>query len=507
MLTDDEAFELALLSAIEEGPATLAYLLDPSYLRLDHADVISREIKAAVDGRYWIAINTPPQVGKTITAIQWTALWLLMRDPHHQIVILSYNEDYAVRNGVAVRSLVETYGELVGLRLRRGAKSAKEWAIDGGGEVYSAGLQGGVTGHPATCILLDDYLKNREEADSSRYRAKILANITTGALTRRAPGAPLIYTGTLWHHLEPSQVLIERYGRRERGGLVKVLRIPAIADAPDDPLGREPGEPIRRADQIRRRVLDTDEALAWWEEQRRGQHPRDWRAMFQADPPTDVAALLTLEQAERAIRDRGDAVIVRDILAVDPSDADSLDADGNDATGIVHVGSDAEGIVWALGDYTMNGPIEEWAPRVVELANALDIDEIVYERNKGGRAVEQVIRSSWSEALRRGSVSGPCPSITAVTATKGKVTRASPVATQMISGEVVLDRGAPGGLDRLVMELTTYQAGSSDSPDTMDAFVWGVTATYEARDTPGYETVMRPSDYMRRGGRSGRRIR
>jgi predicted phage terminase large subunit-like protein len=501
MLTDDERFELALLTAIDEGPAALAYLLDPSYLRLDHAEVISREIKSAVDGRYWISINTPPQIGKTVTAIQWTALWLLARNPRHQLVVLSYNEDYAVRNGVAIRTLVETYGGLIGLQLRRGAKSAKEWAIEGGGEVYSAGLQGGITGHPATAILLDDYIKNREEADSARYRAKILANITTGALTRRSPGAPLIYTGTLWHHLEPSQVLIQRYGTREDGGLVKVLRLPAIADRSDDLLGRVVGDPIRRADQIRRHVLTRDESLAWWEEQKRGQHPRDWLAMFQALPPTDVAALLTLEQAERAIRDRGDTVMVRDILAVDPSDADSLDSDSSDATGIVHVGADGDGIVWCLGDYTMTGPIEQWSARVVELANTLDIDEIVYERNKGGRAVEQVIRSAWSDALRRDAVSGPCPMITDVTATKGKVTRASPVATQMINGEVVLARGAPGGVDTIVSQMTTYQAGSADSPDNMDAFVWGVTATYQPRDTPGYANVMRPGDYMRRGRR------
>lgn len=500
-LTDDETYELALLAAIEEGPAALAYLLDPSYLRLDHADLISREITAAVEQRHWLAINTPPQVGKTVTAIQWTALWLLARNPAHRIIILSYNEDYAVLNGEAVRQLVDKHGDALGLRLRRGAKSAKSWQVEAGGGVYSTGLQGGVTGHPGTAILLDDYLKNREEADSARYRAKILANITTGALTRMSPGAPLIYTGTLWHHLEPSQVLLQRYGWVEDGGLFKVLRIPAIADQPDDPLGRDIGEPLRRADQIRRQVLTADEAADWWAQQKRGQNVRDWRAMFQADPPTDVAALLTLEQAETAVRDRAGVVMVRDILAIDPSDADSLDYDANDATGIVHVGADAEGIVWGLGDYTMPGPIETWSERVVELAASLSIDTIVYERNKGGRAIETVIRAAWSDALRRGTVSGPCPAIRDVTATKNKVTRAAPVAAQMIRGEVVLARDMVGGYDTIASQLTSYQAGSSDSPDNMDAFVWGATAAYRPRDTPGYAHVRRASDYMRAGGR------
>ena len=39
--------------------------------------------------------------------------------------------------------------------------------------------------------------------------------------------------------------------------------------------------------------------------------------------------------------------------------------------------------------------------------STLDIDEIVYERNKGGRAVESVIRSAWSRAVRTGATDRP----------------------------------------------------------------------------------------------------
>ncbi|HLS02893.1 MAG TPA: hypothetical protein VK054_13115, partial [Beutenbergiaceae bacterium] len=72
----------------------------------------------------------------------------------------------------------------------------------------------------------------------------------------------------------------------------------------------------------------------------------------------------------------------------------------------------------------------------------------------------------------------PPPRITAVTATKNKITRASPVAQMLIAGEAFLSASADPPLTAIADQLATYQAGSSDSPDNMDAMVWGVTHVY-----------------------------
>lgn len=496
MVTLSEVEARAAAVALRSGPAAVARLLDMGYLRVPHTELISRVVASAASSGDWVQINTPPQVGKTVTAIQWTAFWFLADNPEHRIIILSYNDPYAEKNGAAVQELVKKYGKIFGLELKRGTSSRKFWQLTKGGSVYSVGLQGGVTGHTGTVILLDDYIKNREEADSTRYREKILANILTGGFTRRSPDAPVIYTGTLWSEHEASQTLLERYGRVEEGGKWRVVRLPALADRSDDPLGRSIGDPLFRVDPIQKRVLTRQEALGWWDEQRRGQNPRDWSVLFQCTHVTGEGALLTPDQASDSYRTRGDTPMVLDVLAVDPSDADTLASTKNDATGIVHVGRDRDDTVWVLGNYTMRGPVEAWSKRVVELAHDLNIDVIVYERNKGGRAIRSVIESAWSDGLRTGAFTGACPRIEDVTATKGKITRASPVAAQMIRGEVVLARDAAAPVDVIAGQLMSYQAGSGDSPDDMDAMVWGATYAYRPKTGSNFSNVKPAHEYM-----------
>lgn len=492
-LTPDELRSLALIEAIKEGPASLAHQLDQTYQRVEHTDLISAEIARAVREGHWLQFNTPPQVGKTLTAIHWAAFWALVVNPRHRIVILSYNADYAARNGKAVRELVRKFGAEFGLHPKRSSDSTSYWELTSGGSVLSSGLQGGVTGNTGTLLLIDDYLKNREEADSARYRAKILSNLTTGGFTRRSPNAPVIYTGTLWSGLEASQVLLARYGRVEDGGKWRVIQMPAYATTNIDPLGRRIGEPLRRVDPIEDRTLTFAESTEWWEEQRRGQNPRDWQALYQCNITSVEGALMTDAEIDAAIADPPMASeIVASCLAVDPADGDDLATTANDLNGISHVARTKNGQVWVLGDYTIAGPIETWTKRVVELAGHLEVDEIVYERNKGGRAVGVAVMNAWSAALAAGTVNGPPPRVIDVIATKNKITRASPVVQLMRSKEALISSTA--NISDLRAELVTYQLGSADSPDRMDAMVWGVTRMYRPRRRPAASKPVAPQE-------------
>src|SRR5699024_3902632 len=129
-------------------------------------------------------------------------------------------------------------------------------------------------------------------------------------------------------------------------------------------------------------------------------------------------------------------------------------------------------------DHTMRGSVDDYVKHVIDLCIEHDIDEIVYEKNKGGNAIASVIRAGWSAAVRDGRVTTPPPRIAAVTATRNKVTRASPVAQMLINGEAYLSASADPPLTAIADQLATYQAGSSDSPDNMDAMVWGVSHVY-----------------------------
>ncbi len=478
---------LQYMIALQLGPAALADILDPDYHRMPHLDVASTAIAHAHETRdHWVMIHTPPQVGKTLTAVEWTAFWLLCVNPQHEILIVSYNDDYAVMRGESVKRLVKEHGAAFGLHVRYGSASKKDWRLTSGGGLYSTGISGGITGRTGTAILIDDYIKNREEADSARIRAKLLRALGTEVLSRRAPGSLVIMPGTLWHEREPAMTLIDRYGRYEDGGKWRVLRMPAFCDTPDtDPLGRRLGEPLTRVDTVAGRELTPDEARHWWREQERGQNARDWSALFMARPTSDVGALMTHDQIQAATRPAPEPnELTRHVISIDPADADSLEATGHDENGIVHVAATREGTPWVIGDHTMRGSVDDYVKHVIDLCIEHDIDEIVYEKNKGGNAIASVIRAGWSAAVREGRADTTPPRIAAVTATRNKITRASPVAQMLINGEAYLSASADPPLTAIADQLATYQAGSSDSPDNMDAMVWGVSHVYRPAAHP-----------------------
>jgi hypothetical protein len=119
--------------------------------------------------------------------------------------------------------------------------------IDGyRGGVVCAGIGGQITGRPGDVIVVDDPLKNLEEAQSAKYRDRGLRTWQGTLIPRMAPHTKVFWIQTLWHEQEPIQQILAN-----EGGDWEVIRIPAICDSPDDPLGREIGEPMQSARGVR----------------------------------------------------------------------------------------------------------------------------------------------------------------------------------------------------------------------------------------------------------------
>ena len=163
----------------------------------------------------------------------------------------------------------------------------------------------------------------------------------------------------------------------------------------------------------------------------------------------------------------------RVVIAVDPAVTSN---ENSDETGIVvfGVGSNDHGFVLedATGIYTPT----EWARKAVELYEKYKADRIVAEVNMGGDLVETVIRAI-----------DPTVSYAAVRASRGKRTRAEPVAA-------LAERGLihhVGTYPKLEEELCSWTPGQ-DSPDRLDALVWAATHT----QLSGEKTVGPISAYL-----------
>jgi predicted phage terminase large subunit-like protein len=203
-------------------------------------------------------------------------------------------------------------------------------------------------------------------------------------------------------------------------------------------------------------------------------------------------ALWTWAMIEAAQADVEPADLSRVVVAVDPA---VTAGEGSDETGIVVVGRSPDGVCWVLDDLSGRHRVTDW-PRVVAEAYARHkADAVVVEVNQGGDMVAATLRAA-----------GARLPIREVRASRGKATRAEPVAALYAQGRVRHVRDASHRLALLEEQLATWTPGRP-SPDRLDALVWGVSeitgstqGSWSAMEIPSAARGTVPADVM--GGRS-----
>jgi phage terminase large subunit-like protein len=152
----------------------------------------------------------------------------------------------------------------------------------------------------------------------------------------------------------------------------------------------------------------------------------------------------------------------RIVVAVDPP---ATSGEGSDCCGIVAAGIAADGAGYVLADATEERLTPaRWARRAVDLFHRLEADRIVAEVNQGGEMVEAVMRQADSSVP-----------ITMVRASRGKWTRAEPVAALYEQGRVK-HVGAFPALEDEMCDFALGGLSSGRSPDRLDALVWALSA-------------------------------
>lgn len=158
------------------------------------------------------------------------------------------------------------------------------------------------------------------------------------------------------------------------------------------------------------------------------------------------------------------------VLAVDPSDGNE-DGKG-DAYGVSVIALGMDGIGYVERTEAWRAHPDMLAKKTVHLAASTGCDEIVVERNHGGK---------WLKALIQGK--DRYAAIKTVWASEGKITRARPIAALFSYDEDLEETGLQyrmklvgGTHEEFEEQATTYTAAPSEpSPDVMDSVVWGGT--------------------------------
>lgn len=176
----------------------------------------------------------------------------------------------------------------------------------------------------------------------------------------------------------------------------------------------------------------------------------------------DVEGALWSRRMIEACRVNEAVELVAIVVAVDPAATSKPDADD---TGIIVFGLGVDGDGYVLADRTCHLNPDGWGQRVVRAYHHYQADGVIGETNNGGEMVEFVI-----------STADPNVPYDGVHASRGKQTRAQPVAS--LYGQPPKRKPRihhVGAFPELEDQLTSWVPGDEDSPDRLDALVWGAT--------------------------------
>ncbi len=243
--------------------------------------MLSEALVEAVAGRSpRLLVTMPPRHGKSELISHYAPIWYLNKYPERRVMLASYEADFAASWGRKVRNTIVQNEAILQVRIAGDSAAANRWDTTAGGGMVTAGVGGPLTGRGANLLIVDDPVKNAEEAASQVYREKTWDWWASTAYTRLEPGGAAVVVMTRWHEDDLAGRLLRE---SEQGGeRWTSLRLPALAEA-GDPLGREPGEalwPYRYDEAALERIQQAVGSRVWSALYQQSPHPTEG-AMFQ----------------------------------------------------------------------------------------------------------------------------------------------------------------------------------------------------------------------------------
>jgi predicted phage terminase large subunit-like protein len=307
-----------------------------------HHQLIARALEKVESGAWpRLIITMPPRHGKTELATKRFPAWFVGRDPYRSVIAASYADDLAQEFGREVREIMRApfYSQVFpGTRLRQGSASADRLQTTGGGVMVFTGRKGGLTGKGADLLLIDDPVKDREEADSPAMRNKMWSWFSDVAMSRLMDtAARVVIIMTRWHEDDLVGRLTDPDNpayNAEEASKWKVLKLPALAEE-NDPLKRAPGEALW-PERISREFLEGQRRL----------NARGFEALYQGNPAPEDGEFFRASYIDDNTYKPNE--LPRNLRYYIASDHAVSTAQERDATCMLVAGVDNEGTIWLV---------------------------------------------------------------------------------------------------------------------------------------------------------------
>lgn len=184
-------------------PATLAMALWPSgqdkWIPRKHLTTASAQVSSAIlGGSGRLIISMPPRHGKSRLISEATIPWFLEKFPGKNIMFVAYNGDFAEEWGGKAKDIINARQDLFSFRIRDDRSRVDRFETTRKNTCWFTGINGGQTGKGAHLVIIDDYIKDIEQAMSKTERDKMWDKFLANIWTRLEPNATIIIVATRW---------------------------------------------------------------------------------------------------------------------------------------------------------------------------------------------------------------------------------------------------------------------------------------------------------------------
>ncbi|MFI3254442.1 MAG: phage terminase large subunit [Eubacteriales bacterium] len=406
-----------------------------------------------------IMVFMPPRHGKSELVSRKLPAYLFGKNPDCEVIAASYSADLASKMNRDVQRIIdsEKYRDvfpnstLFGKNIRSVANgsylrnSDVFEIVNHRGSYRGAGVGGGITGMGGDYIIIDDPIKNKEEAKSATQRQNLWDWYTSTLYTRLEGGGSLLLTLTRWHEDDLAGRLLEQMKKDKVADQWDILMLPAICEDEN----KHPQDP--RA-----------EGEALWEEKYNHQElatikanigTYDWSAMYQQHPRSADGTIFQREWFNKRYR-----LLPHDVTLIQTWDLPFKNSEASaKCAGLVMGRRGAEIFIYDCINEKMDFPTSVAAIKNMTAKHPQARAKVIEDKANGPAIIDFLKRD--------------VPGMVAFSPRGSKEDRALSVAPYFEAGNVYFPETAPW-VAELVEDLVKFPSGVYK--DTVDALVQGI---------------------------------
>lgn len=447
------------------------------YQAAKHHRAIAAALEEIEAGRWMrLIINCPPRHGKSELSSRMLPAWFMGRDPYRNMILGTYGDDFAEDFGREVREYMQSdaYKEVFPTtRLAYGSKAADRLRTTAGGNMFFVGRKGRVTGRGADLIVIDDPIKDDEEARSATIRDKIWNWFTRTIATRlMSVSGRIVIIQTRWHEDDLVGRLLDPnnpYYNKDEAAKWRVIDLPALAED-NDPLGRAVHEALW-PERFTREYLENMRSL----------DPVGFSALYQGRPTPETGDFFQAEY----IRAYSPRQLPQNLRYYAASDHATDVQSRHNFTVLLIVGVDEDDNIWLVDCWWRRAKTDAVVEQMVSFMEQYPIQMWWAERGHISKSIGPFLRKRMRERKAYCAIDEVVP-------TADKRSRAQAIQGRMAMGKVLFPRFAPW-YAKAKSELLAFDGGTYD--DFVDALAHiggGLSKQFRARKPKPAPELVKP---------------